>query len=104
MSYDSHGHFSPDHPCCGVSTDLADYFQTRRQFLSRTGMGLGALALAGILDPRALVAADTKPVVGPLTPRAPQFPAKAKAVIHIFAQGAPSHLDTWDPKPMLVKM
>ncbi|MFM9032322.1 MAG: DUF1501 domain-containing protein, partial [Opitutaceae bacterium] len=41
---------------------------------------------------------------GPLSPRAPHFAGKAKAVIHIFAQGAPSHLDTWDPKPMLTRM
>jgi hypothetical protein len=33
-----------------------------------------------------------------------QFPAKAKHVIHIFAQGAPSQVDTWDPKPELTKM
>ena len=39
-----------------------------------------------------------------LAPRAPQFPGKAKAVIHIFAQGAPSHVDTWDPKPALTRM
>src|SRR5213078_37721 len=38
-----------------------------------------------------------------LIPRAPQFPAKAKHVVHIFAQGAPSHVDTWDPKPALTQ-
>ncbi|NBR09439.1 MAG: DUF1501 domain-containing protein, partial [Opitutaceae bacterium] len=37
-------------------------------------------------------------------PHAPPFSGKAKAVIHIFAQGAPSHIDTWDPKPLLTKM
>ena len=101
--HDSHAH---EHPCCGVSTNLEDYFLTRRQFLSRTGMGLGALALSGILDPRALVAApkSAKSVTGPLAPRPSHFPGKAKAVIHIFAQGAPSHLDTWDPKPTLSRM
>ena len=35
--------------------------------------------------------------------RKPQFAAKAKRVIHIFSQGAPSHLDTWDHKPALAK-
>ncbi|MDI1320438.1 MAG: DUF1501 domain-containing protein [bacterium] len=102
MSADHH-----HHPCCGVSTDPQDYFLTRRQFLNRTGMGLGALGLASLLDPLNLVAApaDAKTVVAnPLAPHAPQFPGKAKAVIHIFAQGAPSHVDTWDPKPMLTKM
>ena len=39
----------------------------------------------------------------PLAPKLPPLPAKAKVVVHIFAQGAPSHVDTWDPKPMLAK-
>ena len=38
-----------------------------------------------------------------LLPRQPHFPAKAKHVVHIFAQGAPSHVDTWDPKPALAQ-
>jgi hypothetical protein len=92
-------------PCCGVSTNLEDYFLTRRQLLHRVGMGLGALSLAHLLDPRDLVAAPAaQPAAGPLAPRPPHFPGKAKAVIHIFAQGAPSHIDTWDPKPMLTRM
>ena len=36
-----------EHPCCGVSTNIEDYFLTRRKFLNRVGMGLGALGLAG---------------------------------------------------------
>ncbi|MBL9189479.1 MAG: DUF1501 domain-containing protein [Opitutaceae bacterium] len=94
------------HHCTGVSTDLADYFLTRRQMLSRMGMGLGALSLSSLLDPSHLVAAPAAKAVptGPLSPRPSHFPGKAKAVIHIFAQGAPSHIDTWDPKPGLVRM
>mgnify|MGYP003868072979 CR=1 FL=1 len=93
--------------CHGVSTDLADYFLTRRQLIGRIGMGMGALALPHLLDPRDLVAAPAKAggaPKGPLSPKAPHFAGKAKAVIHIFAQGAPSHIDTWDPKPMLTRM
>ena len=99
-------HANDRHPCHGVSTDLSDYFLTRRQFLNRMGMGVGALSLANLLDPRDLVAAQpgAKAVTGPLAPHAPHFPGKAKAVIHIFAQGAPSHIDTWDPKPSLTRM
>ncbi|MDO8538891.1 MAG: DUF1501 domain-containing protein [Opitutaceae bacterium] len=100
-------HHAHQHPCCGVSTNLEDYFLTRRQFLNRMGMGLGGLALANLLDPTDLVAAQAKSkkvAVGPLSPRPSHFPGKAKAVIHIFAQGAPSHLDTWDPKPTLSRM
>ncbi len=99
-------------PCQGISTDLEDYFLTRRQFLSRVGMGVGALSLASIIDPQSLIAdpaagpvtADPTGAPNPLAPRAPHFAGKAKAVIHIFAQGAPSHVDTWDPKPALTRM
>ncbi len=96
----------PHHRCTGVSTDMADYFLTRRQFLGRMGMGLGALSLAHILDPRDLVAAQPGAKIGPgpLTPRPAHFAGKAKSVIHIFASGAPSHIDTWDPKPALTRM
>jgi hypothetical protein len=93
-------------PCCGISTNIEDYFQTRRQFLSRMGMGLGALSLANLFDPKYLLGAQPGPAVinSPLAPKPPMFPAKAKAIIHIFAQGAPSHVDTWDPKPTLARM
>jgi hypothetical protein len=101
-------HDATERPCCGLSTNLEDYFLTRRQFLRRMGMGVGALSLAGLLDPHDLTAAQTrntaKPAPGPLTPRPSHFPGKAKSIIHIFAQGAPSHLDTWDPKPVLARM
>ena len=98
-----HGH----HPCLGNSTNPEDYFLTRRQFLNRMGMGLGALGLYSLLDPLDLRAASRQvPLspVSPLLPKASHFPGKAKAVIHIFAQGAPSHVDTWDHKPALLKM
>src|SRR5688572_32531348 len=42
-------------------------------------------------------------MMNPLAPRKPHFPAKANRVVHIFAQGAPSHIDTWDPKPALAR-
>src|SRR5882757_3683110 len=101
MSHDHH----PHSPCCGVSTNVEDYFLTRRQFLNRVGMGLGALSLATFLDPLDLRAAANQPAAAnTMAPHSPPLPGKAKAVIHIFAQGAPSHVDTWDPKPMLTKM
>ncbi len=97
---------SHPHPCCGVSTNIEDYFLTRRKFLSRVGMGMGALGLAAMLPRRDLAAEADGFSLGdnPLAPRNPPLPAKAKAVIHIFAQGAPSHIDTWDPKPELSRM
>jgi len=60
-------------------------------------MGFGALSLSALLSNNALAAE----AASPLAPKAPPFPAKARHVIHIFAQGAPSHVDTWDPKPAL---
>ncbi|MBP8257069.1 MAG: DUF1501 domain-containing protein, partial [Opitutaceae bacterium] len=94
------------HTCCaGVSTQLEDYLLSRRQFLSRMGMGMGALSLATLLDPSGMSGAPLQidAAGGPLLPKAPHFSGKAKAVIHIFAQGAPSHVDTWDPKIELNK-
>ncbi len=66
-------------------------------------MGFGALGLASLLSEDSLFGADIESAAGPLSPKTPPFPAKAKRVIHIFAQGAPSQVDTWDPKPALVK-
>jgi len=43
------------------------------------------------------------PHLHPLAPKSPQFPAKAKRVIHLFMNGGPSHVDTFDPKPELTK-
>ena len=79
-----------------------DYFLTRRQFLNRFGMGFGAMGMATMLNP-GLVGNTQATVASPLAPKNPHFPAKAKHVIHVFAQGGPSHLDTWDPKPGLAK-
>ena len=88
---------------------LQDYFMTRRDMLRRTGMGMGALSLAMLLGetfaPQRASAAEAAAaaLAGPIAPKLPHFPAKAKHVIHIFAGGGPSHVDTWDPKPMLAK-
>jgi hypothetical protein len=75
-----------------------ELLSSRREFLARCGLGLGSLGLASLLSEEALAAASPAPVAKPT-----HFPAKAKHVIHIFAQGAPSHIDTWDPKPALAK-
>src|SRR6476659_5315034 len=84
---------------------LQDRFLTRRDFLNRCGIGFGMLGLANLLGPQTLVADNGIPgaVNSPLAPKAPHFAAKAKRVIHIFANGGPSHVDTFDPKPALDK-
>jgi len=81
---------------------IADRFLTRRDFLGRCGMGFGMLGLANLLGPT--LAHGEAAVNSPLAPKSPHFPAKAKRVIHIFANGGPSHVDTFDPKPMLNKL
>ncbi len=74
---------------------------TRRSLLTRSGLGLGALALSSLWGEQQSAQAETQ--AGPLAVRAPHFPAKAKRVIHFFLNGGPSHVDTFDPKPALHK-
>lgn len=71
---------------------------SRREVLSRCGMGMGALALQPLISE--LAGAETTGV-NPLLPKSPHFAPKAKRVIHIFCNGGPSHVDTFDPKPAL---
>jgi hypothetical protein len=75
-------------------------FLNRRELLTRAGTGLGLLGLSGLLTDRELLASDAS---GPLSPKQPHFPAKAKRVIHFFCNGGPSHVDTFDRKPALTK-
>ncbi len=70
---------------------------TRRDLLKRSGMGLGFLSLASLMG------ADGASSGNPLLPKEPHFPVKAKYVIHLFMNGGPSHVDTFDPKPLLAK-
>ncbi len=73
---------------------------TRRDFLAQCGMGMGSLALGSILNEQAQAAGSP---LNPLTPKQPHFPARAKRVIHLFMNGGPSQVDTFDPKPQLAK-
>jgi len=74
---------------------------SRRDLLMRGGLGLGWLGAASLLDAGSAAGAAHAAPSGPLAPRSPHFPARARAVIHIFANGGPSHVDTFDPKPAL---
>jgi hypothetical protein len=65
-------------------------------------MGMGGLALGSLLS-NALGVQASEVDLHPLAPKAPPFPAKAKRVIHLFMNGGPSHVDTFDPKPQLAK-
>ncbi len=78
---------------------------SRRELLTRAGVGMGMLGLTQLLGESGLLTAHAKAAdaVNPLSPKKPHFPAKAKQVIHIFANGGPSQVDTFDPKPALDK-
>jgi hypothetical protein len=80
---------------------------SRRQALKTASAGFGYLALAGLLGQGSLRAAaaaprgSKPPAPGPLAPKAPHFPVKAKRIIFLFMQGALSQLDTFEYKPRL---
>jgi len=80
---------------------------TRRHFLASSAMGIGGLALAWLLKEEGLLAAPVRPELEPrrfdLTPKPPHHPPKARAMISLFMQGGPSHLDLLDPKPLLAR-
>lgn len=79
---------------------------SRRSLLKRCGTGLAAFGLAGLLrDDRMLNASTlaTDQALNPLLSKPPHFPGKAKRVIHLFMNGGPSHVDTFDYKPELQK-
>jgi hypothetical protein len=71
---------------------------TRRRLLQSTASGFGYLAFAALAHEQAARAAEPK---NPLAPKTPHFPAKAKRVIFLCMEGAPSHVDTFDYKPKL---
>jgi hypothetical protein len=77
---------------------------TRRHFFSECGLGVGKMALAGLLARDAIAAEGPRAVTGPLAPKPPHFPAKAKAVIQLFMAGAPSQLELFDHKPKLAEI
>ena len=69
---------------------------TRRRLLERSGMGIGALGLAGLLADEAVNASGG-------AGGAPHFTPRARRVVHFFCNGGPSHVDTFDPKPALAR-
>jgi hypothetical protein len=74
--------------------------------LRRSGMGFGMLGLAGVFASETALTNQSRAeasTITPLAPKTPHFPAKAKRVVHLFMNGGPSHVDTFDPKPILDK-
>ncbi|MEM8487087.1 MAG: DUF1501 domain-containing protein [Bacteroidota bacterium] len=79
---------------------------SRRDFLARTAMGLGAAALGTLINPGVSLGAgkgdDDQRIKGILAE--PHFPAKAKRIIYLFQSGGPSQLELYDYKPLLNEM
>ncbi len=68
----------------------------RRDMLNRCGMGMGAIMASSLIQ-------DAHAANGPLQPKASHFPGRIKRVIHLFMNGGPSHVDTFDPKSALAE-
>jgi Protein of unknown function (DUF1501) len=84
------------HESCGLST--------RRDLLKSSAVGFGSLALTALLGSESLRANDGQlpgQSKSPLTAKTGHFEARAKRVIFLFMKGGPSHVDTFDPKPLL---
>ena len=90
---------NPTHQHCG----RFESFTTRRDFLKKAGAGFGMLALTDLLGMDKLRAPSPPEVLNPMAPRIAHFPAKAKSVIWLFMEGAPSAVDMFDPKPELTR-
>src|SRR5262245_35868357 len=79
--------------------------RSRRDFLLRGGAGFGALALVDLLRGEATAepgdSAERQALLAPLKPKATHFPATARCCIFLFMEGGPSHIDLFDPKPLL---
>ena len=76
------------------------YVRDRREFLTDCFCGMGSLAFGSMMAAEQARAG----AYNPLAPKSPHMPAKAKAVIFVYMAGGPSHLETWDPKPLLNKL
>jgi hypothetical protein len=83
-------------------TDSENFVVTRRQMLGKCGMGMGALMLGSVLHD-AMGGSAQAASANPLFPKSPDFVPRTKRVIHLFMNGGPSQVDTFDPKPMLAK-
>jgi hypothetical protein len=73
---------------------------SRREALLRSGTGFGSLALADLMINESNAEVEK---MDPLAPKQAHYPSKAKHVVHLFMNGGPSQVDTFDPKPMLDK-
>ena len=87
---------APRTPAAGCSCWLH-----RRGFLRSISCGFGWLAFSGLFG-RAAAVAGPVALAGPLAPKTPPLPARAKRVIFMNFSGGMSHVETFDPKPKLI--
>ncbi|MEW5975688.1 MAG: DUF1501 domain-containing protein [Acidobacteriota bacterium] len=76
---------------------------SRRAMLRQAACGFGSLGLIGLFADQLRLFADQSVPVSPTAPKAAHFPPRAKRVIFLFMHGGPSSIDTFDPKPRLIK-
>jgi hypothetical protein len=80
---------------------------SRREWLARSGTGFGLLGLAGLMTDNSLITGSAGAAPSgsqPLAPKSAHFQPRAKQVVHLFMNGGPSHVDTFDPKPALDRL
>lgn len=77
--------------------------QNRRQLLQTSAVGFGGLALNALLSGETLAAQAAAKVAGPQAAKLPMLAARAKRIVFLFMKGGPSHVDTFDPKPLLTR-
>src|SRR6056297_4320580 len=80
-----------------MSRPIIELPSSRREFLANSGAGFGAVALAGMLGD----SSGAKSATRASSEREPHFRPRAKRVIFLFMEGGPSHIDMFDPKPLL---
>jgi hypothetical protein len=76
---------------------------SRRELLAKTGTGLGMLGLVGVLGDAGALGSTAQGSELSQAPKRAHFPGRAKHVIHIYLNGGPSQVDTFDPKPALTR-
>lgn len=75
---------------------------SRRRLLQSSAVGFGHLALSAMLGTEA-TARDSAGISSPQAARLPHLTARAKRIVFLFMKGGPSHVDTFDPKPLLTR-
>ena len=76
---------------------------TRREFFGKSATGVGTIALSGLLNDSGFAADNDRQAIGGL-PGLPHFKPKAKNIIYLFQNGAPTHVDLFDYKPKIMEM